>query len=361
MRSQSVEPRLPVEVVVACHSPERRLNRAVTSVLAGNGAYASVTVVAHNVSRGILEATLDPGVREHVRWLQLRDATRSPANPYNLGTARADAKWVSLLGSDDYLQPGAVEAWLDRGRGADAVIARSQHDDGRPVRTPPIRVLPHRRRSAVKDRLFYRSAPLGLMRKSFLEKTGLHWDADLPSGGDLRLSTALWSRGRVAVQTRGPAYVVGSDAGDRVTMALAPLDIELQHVALAWADGGWAWALTHAQRTALGTKYIRILFFGAAYNRALAGRWGPTDRQVLASALRVVLRGAPEADRPLSIADKRLLDALLDVSVSTAEVNRLAFARRRFGSPAALLPAHMSQFFNREAPPRFMIASALRT
>ena len=350
----------PVEVVIACHSPQRRLGRAVASVLEGNDDFASVTVVAHNIDSSVLEQTIQPRLRPHVKWLELDDGTRSPANPYNLGTAQAGAKWVSLLGSDDYFEPGAVASWLAWSRGADAVICKSQHDDGRPVRTPPIRPFPYRFRDPVKDRLYYRSAPLGLMRRSFLERARLSWDPDLPSGGDLRLSTALWSRGNIAVQTRGPGYVVGSDAHDRVTMALAPLDVELQHVSLAWGDGGWAWELTPSQRSALATKYIRILFFGAAYNRAVAGRWNRSDREVLAGAVRLVLAAAPKSILPLSIADSRLLRSLLDLSVPVEEVDRLAFARRRFWLPTALLPGRISQVLNREAPLRFTAASALR-
>lgn len=349
----------PVEVVIACHSPERALGRAVSSVLDGNGAVASVTVVAHNVDPVVLASRIDPRHRETIHWLSLKDGTRSPANPYNFGTVRAHGTWVSLLGSDDFLEPGSISKWMELSPGADAVITREVHDGGALVRTPPIRPMRHRWRDSVKDRLFYRSAPLGLMRTSFLREHDLAWDSDLSAGGDLRLSTLLWARGRIAVQTEGPAYVVGGDAADRVTMRLAPLDDELRHVDLAWSEHGWATELNGPQRNALAIKYLRIHFFGAAYNRAIAQRWNPGDREILSQLIRLVIDEEPSSALPLSVADRQLLKALTDLSVPTERVNQLALARRRFGRPSTLFPRDPRYLLHREAPFRFMAASAL--
>ena len=195
-----------VDVIIACHSTARPLARAVASVLDGNANAASVTVVAHNIAVDELRAVLPHAHASQVRWLSLNDGTHSPANPYNYGTAGSASEWVSLLGSDDYLQPGAVADWLSVAADSDAVITRLMHDTGVVVRTPPVRPFHQGLRDAVSDRLYYRSAPLGLMRREFLEAHDLRWDADLTSGGDLRLSTMLWSSGRVVTQTMGPGY-----------------------------------------------------------------------------------------------------------------------------------------------------------
>ena len=347
------------EVVIACHSAERPLGRAVASVLEGNGDLATVTVVAHNISASVLRDSLAPRHAMQVRWLELADGTRSPANPYNFGTSKATAEWVSLLGSDDFLQPGAVAAWLTQSARADAVITRLLYDRGGVVRTPPVRPFTRSRRDAVRDRLYYRSAPLGLMRRGYLEARDFAWDPDLKAGGDLRLSTLLWSEGRVAVQTAGPGYVIGADASDRVTMRLAPLSDELSHVERAWGPTGWARSLTGAQQRALAIKYLRIHFFGAAYYRAINERWGAGDRETMAAAIELVLRRAPSAPRPLSVADRRLLAALRDLTVPDTEVNRLAKARRSFLRPSALVPKDLAFLVDREAPLRFMASSAL--
>lgn len=348
----------PVEVVIACHSPRRAVQRAVSSVLNGN-VEASVTVVAHNVAPELLQETMPLEHRQKVRWLHLEDGTRSPANPYNYGTGLARAPWVSLLGSDDYLQPGAVRAWLAQSRGADAVIARSLHDSGRAVHTPPVRLFPHRFRNPVLDRLYYRSAPLGLMSRKFLEASDLRWDHDLGSGGDARLSSMLWSTGKTSVQRRGPAYVIGSDADDRVTLRLPPIAEELANVSMAWEEDGWAHQLTHLQQVSLAIKTIRVPIFGAAYYRSLRDAWRPGDRGSLRDITSHLLAVAPAAARPFSIADHNLIEGILDLSVPDHEIGRLVRARRRFGTAATLVTKDLRYLFDREAPLRFMTASAL--
>lgn len=348
----------PVEVVIACHSPERRLARAVASVLDGSGDAASVTVVAHNIAPSALQERLSSEHRRQVRWLYLNDGTKSPANPYNYGTAAADAEWVSLLGSDDYLEEGAVRSWLHKSAGADAVVARSKHDDGKAVHTPPVRLFPHRFRDPVLDRLYYRSAPLGLMRRSFLKDNDLAWDPNLGSGGDVRLSTGLWSTGRIRVQRRGPAYVIGSDANDRVTFRLPPIEEELAGVALAWGAEGWANKLSPDQRTSLAIKTIRVPIFGSVYYRTRANLWRPDDRRELKKVTSTILRGAPNSVQPLSRADRKLLLAILDLQQANSELARLVAARRKFGTLPTLLTKDPLYLFSREAPIRFMIASA---
>ena len=392
----------PVEVIIACHSAERPLARAVASVVDGSGDVASVTVVAHNVDPEELRASLPERLAKQVRFQHLADGVPSPSGPFRYGIEHADAPWVAIMGSDDQLEPGAVAAWLAQSAGVDALIPRLVHDGGAAVRTPPVRALPmvgvarqavsrfarqmaarvsatlpralvpgplpaplsplaaksSRRRDAVRDRLYYRSAPLGLLSRELLVENDIPFIPGLTAGGDLRLSSWLWSRGRVAVQRTGPAYVIGADAGDRVTMRLAPLADELQHMDHVW-DPEFLATLTPDQRQALGTKYLRIHFFGAAYYRAVSDAWAPGDRAALADAIRTVLAAAPGCELPLSIADRRLLAALQDLTVPDAQVNSLALARRRFGRPTTLVPQSLRHLLHREAPLRFMIASAL--
>ena len=348
-----------LEVVIACHSPERALGRAVESVLLGNAGLASATVVAHNVPVRELAKNLPERLSRRVKWLSLQDGIASPAGPFSLGISQVTSPWLAVLGSDDYLQSGAVHEWLRRSHGTDAVATRLVHDNGQPVRTPPVRPLPWERRDAVKDRLYYRSAPLGAIRTGFVRDRNLRMDPGLATGEDLRFSTELWTTGRVAVQSSGPGYVIGSDAADRVTMRLAPLEEELQHVSEAWRVGGWAHRLNDPERTALATKYLRTHFFGAVHYRSIENHWLPGDREALAVAIALVLESAPEAAAPLSLAERRLLDALVDPSTSASEVAQLSKARRRFGSPATLVPRDPRYILHREAPLRFMGASAL--
>lgn len=348
----------PVDVVIACHSPQRQLARAVESVLDGSDTVAGVTVVAHNMEPKVLSSLLSSSHNARVRFLDLQDGIKSPAGPFNLGIETSESPWVALMGSDDYLQRGAIESWLSLSEGADTVVPRLVHERGGVVPTPPVRPFLHRRRWAVKDRLYYRSAPLGLLRKGFLEDNSAALSSGLPTGEDLPLSVMVYSKGLVSVQRRGPAYVIGGDAPDRVTMQMLPLARELAHTDQVWSPRV-AGRLSSRQRTALGTKYIRIHFFGVAHYRAMQGTWNRDDREVIAEKIRLVLEKAPNADKPLSIADRRLLDALLDPTVPNSRVDALAVARRRFGTPLTLIPRDLSYIAQREAPIRFMTASML--
>ena len=349
----------PVDVIIACHNPERRLARAVSSVIDGSGNVASVTVVAHNVSAETLAETVDPSHRSQIKWLELSDGVSSPAGPFNHGIHSSTSEWVSIMGSDDFLDAGAVETWLDAASGADAVIAKVRYDDGKPMRTPPVRPLISRqRRSAVEDRLYYRSAPLGLMRNQFLKDKDLSMDPGLSSGEDLTMSTNLWSFGKVTVQRRGPGYRVGQDAGDRVTMKIPPIGDQLELADVIW-NGETVEELSDKQKVALGTKFLRIHVFGVAYYRAKGAEWLPGDREELARKIQLILDAAPQCARPLCIADNRLLEALLDLSVPDEEVNRLAVGRRRFGKPSTLVTNDWTYLFHRDAPLRFIAASAL--
>lgn len=350
----------PVGVIIACHNPKRPLQRAVASVLDGSGDVADLTVVAHNTNVDELTRTVSTKYRDRVRWLELSDGIASPTGPFSLGLAEARSTWVSIMGADDFLDPGAVASWLRLSEGRDAVIAKVRYDDGKAMRTPPAR--PFRpqgwRRNVVKDRLYYRSAPLGLMRVAFLRSRNLRLDPGLGNGEDLNLSSALWTLGRVAVQRRGPSYRVGQSADDRVTMRIVPARDTLASVGAVW-NGPLIPTLSPTQRTALGTKFLRIHIFGFAYYRALTEQWLPGDRESVAQSIEVILTQAPRAPRSLSIADRKLLDALMNPSVPETAVNELALGRRRFGSLSTLITREPLAVLDRDAPLRLMAASAL--
>ncbi|MBO2988385.1 glycosyltransferase [Leucobacter tardus] len=348
----------PVEIIIACHAPERRVDRAVESVVLGNGDVATATVVCHNVAKNVIAERIPEGVRDRVKFIELQDDLPSPTGPFMHGIEQATAPWVGIMGSDDFYEAGAIAAMLELADEREAVMPRLGHDSGGAVRTPPVRFVPRADRDAVRDRLYYRSAPLGILRREFLAANDLGLDAGFKVGGDLRLSTLLWSLGSVAVQRRGPRYVIGSDAADRVTMSLPPVAEEMRHIASVWGQACQS-RLTIQQREALGTKYLRIHVFGAAYYRAVRNAWLPGDREALAEAVSRVLEAAPLAAAPLSRADHALLDAILDLSVPDAALSAFALARRRFGRPSTMIPGSLKHLLHREAPLRFMAASLL--
>ncbi|MFK5646655.1 glycosyltransferase [Ornithinimicrobium sp. LYQ121] len=356
-----------VDVVVAVHSAQRRTERAVRSVLDGSGALADrvrVTVVCHNLSAGEVAGSFSARTREdpRVRLLELRDGIPSPSGPFNAGLDAATAPWVSVLGSDDTLAPGAIPAWLEAAEGLDpaepVVVLAPLELAGRPVPTPPVR--PARRAGApldlVRDRLSYRSAPLGLLSRGALRLPGARLLPQAEVGGDVPMVTALWARARVLRAPGAPAYRIHEDAPDRVTYAPRPVAAQLRSVDMLW-DLPWVRDLTTRQRRAVATKVLRIHVFGAVLTRSDPGWWSVAERRALADLTRRTLDAAPGAADPLSRADHDLLAAVLDPTVPAAVLLARARDRRRHGRPRTLLPSSWRHVLHREAPLRFMASS----
>jgi hypothetical protein len=361
------EPGPQVDVVVAVHSTRRATERAVRSVLDGSGALGDrvrVTVVCHNLSREEVAGSLTPSTRDdpRVRLLELRDGIPSPSGPFNAGLDASTAPWVSILGSDDTLAPGAVPAWVAAAQGLDpdtpVVVVPPLELAGRPVATPPVR--PLRRRGApldlVRDRLSYRSAPLGLVSRGALLLPGVRLMPGAEVGGDVPMVTALWSQARVVTAPGAPAYLIHEDAGDRVTYDPRPIAAQLHSVDELWALPAVR-DLTPGQRRAVATKVLRIHVFGAVLTRSDPAWWTPEERTSLATITRRTLEAAPGCAAPLSRADHDLLAAVLDPTVPALTLLDRARARRRHGSPRTLLPSSWRHVLHREAPLRFMVAS----
>lgn len=351
----------PVDVVIACHSPERPLGRAVASLLEGNGPHTHPIVVAHNIAPDRLRERLLPAHRDRVTFLELQDGIPSPAGPFNAGLEAATAPWVSIMGSDDALEPGAVASWLSLqgATGADAVLTRlALGRPGRTVTTPPVRPLRRGLRSLAPDRLAYRSAPLGLLRRSTVEQLDLRMVEGRTVGEDVPFMTRLCAQARIAVSRRGPAYVIGEDATDRVTYEVRSLGEQLGFFADVLA-APWFTALPGADRTAVGVKFLRIHVFGAVHYRPDPAWWTDAERAQLASFCTQVLAAAPQAASPLSRAERRLLDACLDPSIPAPALIERSVARRRHGRPSTLLVRDARSLLHPEAPLRFMSASVV--
>lgn len=352
------EPR--VDHIIAVHNPRRPIHRAVGSVLKHTAAPIRVSVVCHNTDPGEIRRVLgeladDP----RLRLLELQDGVRSPSGPFNAGMDAATAPFTSIMGSDDELEPGAIDSWLavQRRDGADVVIPRLAHAGAANVPTPPSRPFRAAALDGVRDRLSYRSAPLGLVSR---ERFGALRLMSVPgTGGDVEYSTALWFSGaRISRDRRGPAYRIHNDASDRVTLAPKPVadDFIFLNRLLGSELLG---ALTPLQREALVVKLIRVHIFGTVHNRQDPALWTPAERATLAAGLEGCVGAAPHAVEVLSRSDRALIDVIRDVGAPAADLLAAAARRRRYFSPPSLVPRNPLLVFAREAPLRFAVASAL--
>lgn len=352
----------PVSVVIAVHSAQRPIGRAVASVLDGNGDLSEISVVCHNIAAETIAAQLAPEHRDQVRYLEHHDGIASPAGPFNAGMRAATGDYVSIMGSDDTLAPGAVRSWLGTARatGAETVITRLELG-GRRVPTPPVRPLRRLRPGLldpVKDRVSYRSAPLGLVSLAAKRRLDTELVEPLLVGSDVPYVTRLWFETAVAYDSAGPGYRIGEDATDRVTYAPRPIVDTLACIE-AILQASWFAEYSARARAAVAQKVTRIHVFGAVWHRQDAAWWTADEREQLAAVTAALQVAVPGYADPLSRADRALLDACADPAVPAAELIRRANARRRFGRPATVIPSRLASALHREAPPRFMCASLL--
>lgn len=354
-----------VDLVIAVHSTSRPIGRAVESAaLAGLDLNVDgglrINVVCHNIDTSPIQELIPEPLRERVRFLQCRDGVPSPAGPFNAGLDAATAQYASIMGSDDMLEPGSLRQWLEvaQRHGSAAVLAPQRHATGAKVRTPPVRVGRRHGLDPIKDRLSYRTAPLGLLETAEIRRLGLRFTPGYRTGEDQEFSSKLYFGGGRLDYARGAGhYVVGADAVDRVTSELRPVSEEFRF-ALCLVDSAWFKSLPGPSRRAIVTKLIRVHVFAAASSRD-ASAWTGAERAVLAAAAHSILAAAPDALHALSVADARLFTAITDPGRDSADLVHLGRLRRKFGTPATLLASRATAQFSPEAPLRFMVASAL--
>lgn len=282
-----------IDVVIAVHNDRRPVDRATASVLSTKADHR-VTVVAHNVDpQKIVERLGALAEDPRVRVLGLADGVRSPANAFNHGLDAATGSYVSVIGSDDTLETGALDAWvaLAEQHRADAVIAPVVRDDGYGVPTPRVR---HRGGVRVldadQDRLFERTAALGLQRRS--TTSHLRYTENLPRGVDQEYGLRLWTSGRIVFDPVAPAYREHADQDDRVTHAFGPLLDDFSFI-----DGflGVVSALPSPLRRAAVAKIIRVHLVPAVRNRADAASLQAADLEAAAQVLDRLTGVAPSA------------------------------------------------------------------
>ena len=357
-----------MDVVIAVHTPNRPIERTVASLMAsGLSTEAAspnrlrITVVCHNTAVEPIRARVAPEHRGRVRFVHYADGIKSPAGPFNHGISLATGTWVSIMGSDDSLEPGALSRWVQAAEKdrADVLIAPMAHADGRAIRTPVVRRLRAAALDPIADRLTYRTAPLGLMRLSLVRALGLDFPTKYATGEDQSFSAKLWFSGASVSYGRGlPRYVVHDDAAVRVTATPRSVTEDLAF-ATDLVGSDWFAGLGSAQRAAIVTKLLRIHLFGHIMLRADAGTWDSADAAEMAGAARTMMFAAPRAARPLSLADRALLDAVIRQEPNSRVMKTLTTQRRTFTNPRTWLPRDLSQLLHPEAPLRFMGASAL--
>jgi len=341
-----------VDVVIAVHSVTRPIERAVASVLdASPSGRSRALVVAHGLSADDIASRLPDAPGDRVVVWGFDDGIRSPAGPFNAGLARADAEFVAVMGSDDTLQPGAIDAALRRARedAADVVILPLRSADGVLVRAPLPRRGRTRRLDAVRDRLFTRTAPLAVMRRELVTGLAPVFDPAYRTGEDLEFGARLWSASQPSYHPADPGYVVGADAVDRVTAATTDL-VTVLAAPRALATRSWVEELSPRERRALAIKVLRVHVLGAVQLRAADPTpIAPDEAEALTATVRGWLGLAPRALAPFSRADRAALEAIRERPGDLADI---AAARARASRAARLLPRNPLRVLDGESTVR---------
>ncbi|MBO3664980.1 glycosyltransferase [Microbacterium stercoris] len=324
-----------VDLVIACHDESRPLERAVASVLADSSVRdrVRVTVVAHGIPAAPLEHRL-AGIEGEWRVVEFADGVRSAAGPYNHGLGLADAEYCAVMGSDDSLEPGALAGWISaaEARRPDAAIARIRIA-GQPIMPNPlVRIGRRHDLDPARDRLFYRTAPLGLIRTETMRRMGLRMTEGVRVGEDLDFSVRLFALAdRVDFLGDAPCYVIGEDARERTTLAPMRLEDDLAAVTRL-LDSELPGLLSPADRRALAIKLVRVSIVGKVRARPTAAQWSDEkELAFLAELLRRLVSLAPGVLAPFNLQDRALLDVLLgtpDLASVLAAVEKAARAGR---------------------------------
>lgn len=350
-----------LDIVIPHHDPNRCILRAIRSVIDPSQGNTRAIVVCHNLDGEAdrLKAELGSDA-DSVLFLELSNGLREPGGPFNLGIRSATATYVGVLGSDDYYAEGALAGLVDIAEkdGADAVLARLAFDDGRELATPRRRIGRTSNLDYVKDRLAYRTAPLGIWRRSTVECLGISMTEGLRSGVDIAFSTVLFTSGKISFGAATAPYVIGTDAPSRVTTAPRPVAVELEALDRLSSDPALG-KLSRDQLRALAVKVIRIHLMGAA-DRRRSEDWNADDARALARMLSTwteIGGGKDAVYRAFNRADVPLLQA-----IETADPARIvSAAHARIAAPTwdKVLTSHPLRNADRESTLRAILAEKI--
>lgn len=339
-----------LDVVIAVHTRTRPIGRAVASLLGDEPVDVRVTVVCHGIEAVRIAETVGIPAGPLLRYVEYRDGIPSPAGPFNHGMRMADGAYVAIMGSDDFVEPGATKAWTEylRAHRPDIALMRLRRQDGTILASPLTRIGRSRSLDAVRDRLFYRTAPLALIRRELLVDPALSLTEGLRTGDDMALSARLWAgSARVDLLSDAPCYVIGADAGDRITESVMTVGDQLRAVELLVSSDWWR-RLPGATRASLGVKLLRVHVLDALLGRPTADAWTDQGRRDIVRIVEAVVRDAPRALRPLSRADRALLDAARHAG-SAEELVQAIQRRRTAGRWETMLPRAWWRAFDRES------------
>ncbi|MDY5584314.1 MAG: hypothetical protein SPG61_00790 [Arcanobacterium sp.] len=297
-----------IEFVIRFHNLERQplLTRAVESVLTDDS--AGIILVAHNIDPDKIILPKTP----RIKIVSLEGEAGLPGAASAAGYKALSAQWAGLLDSDDYFMPNAIATMRTRLQEtkADALIA-PLHKEGKrnPVHLPTIRTS---NLDVVKDKLFYRTAPFGIFRSTFL-KDSAEFGRQFHTGEDIPIMAYIYTQAQnIAYFWNDPAYVLGNSATDRITdLLLSDAKVIVQSYNQIW-DIPFIADLDSKIKHALAVKLLRINILPLVEK----AQDSPEVLTEYAQCVEKILNVDSRAMRSLTWHQQQLIKALLEKNYS---------------------------------------------
>lgn len=332
-----------VDVVIPVHRVERPIERAVASVIYDEGGAAPLVraiVVTHGLTAADFGDRLE-GFGRGLLVVEHHDGIPSPAGPLNAGIDAATATWVSCMGSDDFLEEGAPAAWkahVER-RNPDVLVLPVVDQASGQIDIPSVRHGRVENLDPIKDRLFYRTGPIMLVRRDLLNTHDIRMAADLRTGEDLAYSMKVWTHAQVIdlLNPEKPCYIEGNDGGERVTHTRFLMD-ELVAPAAGLTTQQWIADLDEKMRTALTVRIFRHSLIPAL--KARIADISDEEISTLREAMRAWIRLAPAVQGPLSMAEHHAVTTVLS-GATREEIATATAGLSGQPSPKKILPTSL--------------------
>lgn len=325
---------MKIQIVVPVHDVTRPILRAVDSVLRCPD--AGVVVVAH----GVMPEELNLPHDGRVRVLHVDHGVGFPGIAFNTGVESTTAPWVGIMGSDDWFEEGALQRMLehleeDR---ADGVIAPLRLDTSAENQLNPV-TRHSRQLRAGRDRLFHRTAPLGLYRGSIFRSARYRFSESAVSGEDMVASALLYTDGFALSYYRfDPAYVVGSDADARITEVRRPLPEHAAAWLHLWEDSRVG-TLDSGELLALAQKLFEVQVLGLLMSRPRSLDWVEGDFEWLSALVRVMHARAPGFEKGFPRSWRAAFDGMIagDLGMTLLAVRSASYVENRLPNSAGEL------------------------
>nr|WP_239024766.1 glycosyltransferase [Sphingomonas corticis] len=216
--------RSTVTVSIPAYNAREVLERAVGSVLSQTYPCHEIIIVDDGSSDGTQDLIADLAARHSIVKPVIRERNGGVSAARNLGFAHATGDWLAILDADDAWKPERIATLIEAAErvGADYVmdnmvlydsIAKREH---RRMIAPSWSVLP------LTMERYFRNCRLGgpqyailkpIVRRSFVERTGLRYDEECGNGQDLIYHGEALALGASAIVLAEPLYIYTTRVG----------------------------------------------------------------------------------------------------------------------------------------------------